>query len=427
MKTKMLVFKSGERFPILLGDDGIPLFYPSVYESVMRRQVNVASATISADLASIKFLYSWAARMHIDLEQRFHKAEFLSLKEIENLADAFRTRIDYYFEDIPDFPSEPDKAPAPLKVKSMDAFRMKESQKPSITVDPETAARRLYVACNYLDWLARTRASWISIQSPLYETSIVARDEMKENITARIPEVKRTETVRREGLSQELQDILLEVIDPKSPRNPWVDQFTRIRNQLFFHLLLELGPRRGEILQLRIGRDFNAAANTLTIRRVPDDKDDPRINEPNAKTLDRELPLSEKLTEMVMNYILTARNTVKRPLSLDFLFLAAKTGRPLSLSGIKKILSVLKRSIPELPLTFTSHVLRHTWNDNFSIECEESNLDEETEMKTRNYLQGWKKGSKTSRIYTHRYVKKKAHEVSLKMQEKISKGKGNKE
>jgi integrase len=427
MKTKMLVFKSGERFPILLGDDGIPLFYPTVYEGVMRRQVNLASATLSADLSSIKFLYSWAARMRIDLEQRFHKAEFLSLKEIENLTDAFRTRIAYYFDDIPDFSSEPAKITKPLKVKSMEAFRMRESHRPSIVVDTETAARRLYVVCNYLDWLARIRASWISIQSPIYEASIKARTEMKENIMVRIPEVKRTETKRREGLSQELQNILKEVIDPESPRNPWVDQFTRDRNELFLHLLLELGPRRGEVLQLRIGRDFNAGTNTLTIQRVPDDKDDPRINEPNAKTLDRDLPLSEKLAAMITNHIITARNTVKVPLSLDFLFVTAKTGRPLSKSAVSKIFHVLRRSIPELPPDFTAHVLRHTWNDNFSIECEKANMPEEVEEATRNYLQGWKKGSKTSGIYTQRYIKRKAHEVSLKMQERISKGKGNKE
>lgn len=85
MNTKILVFKNGERFPILLENDGIPLFYPTVYETSMRRQVNVASATILADLSAIKFLYSWAETSSIDIEQRFHKGEFLTVTEIEDL------------------------------------------------------------------------------------------------------------------------------------------------------------------------------------------------------------------------------------------------------------------------------------------------------------------------------------------------------
>jgi len=423
MKTKMLVLKNGERFPILLGDDGIPLFYPTVYEAVMRRQINLASATLSADLCAIKFLYSWAKHRHIDLEERFHKAQFLTLKEIDDLADAFKSRVDYFFDDIPFFNPDGNANPRkPLKVKCLEAFRVRELSRPADTVSSDTAARRLYVAAAYLDWLAQTRTTWISQQSQLYENTHIARTQMKGNLEARIPEISRNETDPRQGITQEVQDLLLAVIDPASSENPWKDKFTRIRNQLFIHLLLELGPRRGELLLLRIGRDINIGSNILTIRRVPDDKDDPRADEPNAKTLEREIPLSDKLARMVFDYINSVRNTLKGARSHDFLFVAAKSGKPLSKSAASKIFRVLRSKVPGLPENLTPHVLRHTWNDNFSKECEDSGVPEETEKKTRNYLAGWKKGSRTAEVYTRRFVKRKAQEVSLKLQEKIAKG-----
>jgi len=48
---------------------------------------------------------------------------------------------------------------------------------------------------------------------------------------------------------------------------------------------------------------------------------------------------------------------------------------------------------------------------------------QETEKKTRCYLNGWKDGSKSAVVYTRRFIRRKAQEVSLKMQEKIAKGK----
>ena len=165
MKTKMLIFKSGERFPVLLGNDGIPLFYPTVYETAMRRQVNLASATLSADLSAIKFIYSWAAQKNIDIEKRFHQGEFLTVSEIENLTKAFKFRSDHYFENVDILTVDQKVSNKPLKIKSLEAFRKFEHRKPLNGVVSETTARRLYVVCSYLDWLAQVRTNWVSMKS----------------------------------------------------------------------------------------------------------------------------------------------------------------------------------------------------------------------------------------------------------------------
>jgi len=422
MRINKLVFKNGERFSILVGSDGIPLFYPTVFETDMRRQINLASSTLDADLGIIKLLYRWAESQQIDLETRFKQGKFLAVHEIINLAKTFKYRSDSYFGNQEKLPDEQKAVKYQSKTISLEKFRKSEPERQLVLVSTKLFARRLNTAIGYLDWLAHIRTSWASTSSKEYEAFQKARLEMKKNLESRIPEIKRDENYRREGLSKETQDILLEVIDPESSRNPWKNEFTRLRNQLFIHMLLKLGPRRGEILLTRIQRDINTRTNTLSIIRIPDDKDDPRRDEPNAKTLERELDFDEDLAKMVTDYITKIRNTIKGARRHDFLFVAAKTGRPLSKAAVTKMFRVLREKVPELPDDFTAHVLRHTWNDNFSEECDETGVDEEIEKKTRCYLNGWKKGSRSADVYTQRYVKRKAQEVSLRRQEKISKG-----
>ncbi len=385
----------------------------------MRRQVNLASATLLADLSAIKFLYTWAESQRISLEGRFHQGELLTLEELTNLTESSKYHFKCVLQEVP-HPKPRNKA---SQIISLEKLRMSKSKKLEVAVNPATTARRLYVICDYLKWLVQKRTTWLSTRSAEYHSISSAQDRMIENIKVRIPQMNRNMIARREGLSKEAQQLLLEIVEPTSPRNPWKNSFTRLRNELIIHLLLNLGTRRGELLIIRIQRDLNISANTLVIPRAPDDKNDPRRDEPNAKTLPRELPLEESLSRMLIDYITKVRNSVKGARSHDYLLVAAKTGRPMSKAALTKIFDVLRETIPELPRELSAHVLRHTWNDNFSEQCDVLGIPEEIEKQTRNYLMGWNKLSRTAEIYTYRFVKRKASEVSLKMQERLVKGK----
>jgi hypothetical protein len=67
----------------------------------------------------------------------------------------------------------------------------------------------------------------------------------------------------------------------------------------------------------------------------------------------------------------------------------------------------------------TGHQLRHRWNEDFSERMDK--MDEphspEVQEKLRSYLMGWREGSGTSATYNQRFIKKKAHEAALKLQE----------
>ena len=80
-------------------------------------------------------------------------------------------------------------------------------------------------------------------------------------------------------------------------------------------------------------------------------------------------------------------------------------------------------SNPQL-IELHGHLLRHTWNDNFSNFIDEQarlpggvKLNSADEEKIRSQEMGWQEGSGTSASYNRRHIERKGQEASLKMQE----------
>ena len=69
-----------------------------------------------------------------------------------------------------------------------------------------------------------------------------------------------------------------------------------------------------------------------------------------------------------------------------------------------------------------AHELRHTWNNRFSeyMDTKVNAPTQEEQERQRSYLQGWKTGSGSAEIYTKRFTREKAIEVSLKLQAGIA-------
>jgi len=154
------------------------------------------------------------------------------------------------------------------------------------------------------------------------------------------------------------------------------------------------------------------------IRRSPDNIDDPRKYQPNTKTRDRLIPVQGDLGQLLLEYIIKFRPKVLNARRHSFLF-TSKKGEPLSLASVTKIFATLRKGLPELPDSFSSHVLRHTWNDRFSELVDNHKVSESEEHKIRSYLMGWSETSSTAAIYTKRSVRKKAREFSLIRQKQL--------
>lgn len=414
--VRTLILASGERLPVLMDRAiGEPLFEPAVYTVTELRARNQASNTIEAALRAVMVLYIFLDLRHINLERRLQEGKVLELGEVEELVRLCRLPMKQLSSLIVDDVTE---VVAPTQLASLEKHRMKLGATENGKNVTSAISRVRYIR-DYLRWLVENRLSMHSLDR---QSMILLESAGKRTIdafNARTPSSGRRNTIGgREGIGQEAVDKLLAVIDPESPDNPWHGKFAKKRNQLAIHWLYELGIRRGELLGLEIA-DINFRENTVAIKRKADCPTDPRRRQPLTKTLDRVLPISERLARMTNDYVIQVR-TGKRPgLMHDFLIVAAGTGAPLSLIGLNKVFEVLRTKCPDLPKELKPHVLRHTLNDLFSKRMDELKIPEHEEQKLRSQLMGWAPTSRTASTYTKRHVREKANQVLLEIQNDI--------
>jgi len=126
-------------------------------------------------------------------------------------------------------------------------------------------------------------------------------------LAARIPTGKgRNKTYGRRALDAAGQERLWQLVDIDSPENPWEGRHARARNELIVRWFMGLGVRRGELLGVKVS-DVNFQSNEVFIARRADDPSDPRLHQPNTKTADRLLPISDDLARRTRHYILEER------------------------------------------------------------------------------------------------------------------------
>lgn len=186
--------------------------------------------------------------------------------------------------------------------------------------------------------------------------------------------------------------------------------------------MIELGVRRGELLGVRI-EDVNTQRNELFIYRRPDDLTDPRLVEPNTKTRDRLLAISDDLAYQIRQYVAIRRN-IPGARKHGFLLVANGSGKPMSFSAFNRIFKVLQQLSPLLKYIYP-HILRHTFNDNLSDLFDRAKTPPDQEIQIRNRLNGWADKSQMAIVYTKRHTQQKANEAIISMQEHLTVGASN--
>jgi len=360
---------------------------------------------------TLALLYRELDTAGIDLLQRLRQGQFLTVQELNRLVDATQ----YWLADLSDEDADERGSSNVIDIKRI-RIRRKSAVEEAKPVSVGTQATRLRYMADYLGFLATYIGATLS--ASLRKEMAFESDRALEAFRAQIPPVsKRAKLGAREGLSKDDQDRLLKVIDPDSPDNPWERGFVRQRNWLIVVLLLATGMRRGELLGLQI-RDLDQRLPKLRIIRRADASEDPRRIQPNTKTNDREVELRPAIMRAVWSYINYHRKKIKTARKYPQLIVADE-GKPLSLKSIDKIFVQLRDACPGLPITLTSHVMRHTWNERFSEQAELLGLTDAVEEKARNEQQGWADNSKSAATYTRRHATRKGRELSLKLQEQL--------
>ncbi|NEX60094.1 site-specific integrase [Noviherbaspirillum galbum] len=410
--VRTTVFEDGERMPVLVdAATGIPLYDPCVYACTDIRPNTGSSATIEQALRGVQFLLTFIGERKIELEGRFASARFLDLHELDDLV-----RTAYLPMDSTPTGGRNMEVAAP-KVISLDKVRSRavKTRKES-TVALSTVAIRLYYAGAYLEWLGHRAARQVC---KTLEQKTEYMDLLREflgRLRSRTPKARGQSS--RLSLTAEQKAELLRVVDPRCPDNPWEGEFVRERNRLIVLWGLGTGLRRGELLGLRI-KLLNFRRNMAEIVRRPDDKKDPRKYQPNTKTRERGIGISEELAYLTHEHIVKHRSSLRGARKHDFLFVADDTGLPLSLAALSKVFRTLRERHPAVGDGLSSHVLRHTWNEDFSEVADKAGLAPEDERRARNHAMGWSDFSNSSDHYLKRRTRRQATEASVKIQQAV--------
>ena len=395
-QVSSFVFDTGERYCLMVSkDSGLPVYYPNLYLMTQLRNRSVSSSTLVAEAAHLAGLYSFCKKQEIDLESRLKNQECFSVQEIDHLRDFCQTNHT--------------KSNAGTPVVNISNLRKRIEG-----VCLGTQYARLTSIANYLNWLPL-----VLVTSPS-DTFQANLKRMVAQVRARRPK-KKSRNPKDRSINDDQIEALLEIVRPGSELNPF-GRKVQARNRLIIILLLYLGIRRGELLNIRI-QDIDFNSNHLAIVRRADDKADVRVQSPNAKTQSRRLPLSDVLMKELHSYITKDRRSVPGAGKHDYLMVTHKegssSGMPLSISGYQKVVSDLRSQFPELS-EITGHMLRHTWNRNFSekLDAMTDSPSPEKQEQVRSFLMGWKQGSGTAATYNRRFVEQAGHKASLAMQER---------
>lgn len=408
---RLTTFSNGERYPLLLNQQGQPHWHATLYATTQIRNASKAPNTIVVVLSAIRILLSWSFSRNQDIESRFSQRNFLNEHELESLRQYTQMMKTNELSDqkIIRISKKIEKIRGNIRISKN-------------RISGSTQYIRMTYIADYIEWLAINLIERDAKQ--VNADTLKAIKKMSDGLRERRPQkIAKSRENARKGLTDQEQEALLNLITPKSEINPFSIE-VQIRNQLIILLLYHLGLRAGELLALRIS-DFDFQKNTLLVARRHDNAQDSRTFQPVVKTFDRRIPLSNQLMKLVSDYVISLRCKIKTAKLHDYLFVVHQVGpflgQPLSLKGLAKIFQEIKYSSPELNY-LTPHVLRHTANDRFSELMDRRGASPAEEDKMRSYIMGWKEGSGTAATYTRRHIENKAREAALLLQKTI---KGN--
>ncbi|MEK6202437.1 MAG: site-specific integrase [Psychrobacter sp.] len=381
-RTTSFSMSSGERYCLVIDRvTELPIYYPNLFITTQLRNKSDSFSTMLSAANNIAILLRFLEDRNINLEERILGRDLFETYELDDLRDFTQQR----FSKVAD----------------------------EGVVSSITHYMRLTTIAQYISWYAN---HLIKLPSTV-EARQIKRVETQ--IKSRRP-VKRGRNRDKDSSLDEVQlEALFEIIKVGSEHNPFGEQVQR-RNRLMILILYYLGIRGGELLNLRIS-DIDFAKHQLKIVRRADEKDDPRIQEPNAKTLERTIPLGELLSKELHEYIAGDRRKVTNAKRNNFLFITHKKGptigQPISKSSYYKIFNIVKSVAPQL-YELTGHKLRHTWNRKFSekMDSMDKPVSEEKQEQARSYIMGWKPGSGTSTHYNKRFIQEQAQKAALALQ-----------
>ena len=223
----------------------------------------------------------------------------------------------------------------------------------------------------------------------------------------------------RLGLTDEQRNLLLEVIKPDSPRNPFLAKFRR-RNQAVILLHYRYGLRAGELAGLHRSdyRNHEQPAQLFVHIRHHDPVDRRNIP-PRAKTRARMLEISGDAKAALDSWLGHRADRSEFPLARKSHFVFVNDeGAEISLRAAFGIFEHLRDVYPELG-SLGSHVLRHDMNERYVADGEEFGWDPEQMLEDQRYINGWAEDSQMPQLYSKATIRNRANRRIFELQQKL--------
>ncbi len=386
---------NGERLPLVVGPDHLPVSTPNQWMLFLRRP-QVQAGTLADEMRTVAHVHEWAARRGIDLDERFRSGNGLRPDE----ANALYQNLRYE-----------------RTLGRLTAARRLTDADELVVVAGATQSARVAIARDYLVW---------GLERTLYRLDVADRRlaavrDRCDILRRQAREFKRNVSeARREriGLDDDQRTRLLEVVHPDFKQNPFTRP-VRFRNWVLILLLLTFGYRRGEALKIYV-TDVNVRGRKphIVVRRRPDDPNDTRANEPAVKTLGREIPLDPAMAELLSRYIQHHRSQFPNADTSPFLFMSEE-GKPLSLRSVNYMFERIASVFPEFAGLLSPHVMRYTYNDMLDATMTAAKMDANAKKAAQNYLNGWSLTSEQGAQYARRANEERARQISLDHQRRL--------
>ncbi|MCS3834514.1 site-specific recombinase XerD [Aeromonas veronii] len=424
-KIEMLVFDNGERYPILMGSDGMPHFLATLWVTNNLRN-SLAVNTISNYLRALKWFLQWEQNERRDLFSEFQQGKFLSDLDIDNIKKHCSLDIAHI-------------RGLSKNKKSRGKVINIHNTPQLISITPTVGSNNIYIRltsiAGYLDFIAK-----IAAQESNNKMLSTARECMKKSILDSRPSGKKnddTSSVDSKTLPDGLIDDFMAVAHFDHPKNPFKHIATRKRNHLMFVLLKDLGIRRGELLSLSLESSnlmLHGTEKYIWVKRHHDDKFDHRRIQPVAKTKERMLRINDETAYLIDDYIINIRAKTPNANKHPYLFVTHRKGstqgKPISISTFDTNIVSAMKGVDERFNAIHPHYFRHNWNTWFSGVIDKNNelakqpnskhtwIGEGDEAKMRMSHMGHS-SERSATPYIKRHIRERANQLVLAEQEDL--------
>ena len=421
MRLVMRQFHSGERAVFLLDEQGIPLYWPTLYTTVRVRNAGLAVNSIKNQLNELRSLLRWEQLQGRDLESEFREGRLLSVADVVSIRDFAAKRLD--------------RGKATRRSNDRVLRFLEAGLAPGTNpagVSKEVHHNRLTTIANYVHFLAQT----VTARRGDRELA-AAVDRMATRLRQHRPRgmgSNQNDDPHRLSPPAALVNDFIAVGSEGHPENPFRNASIQRRNELIFRLLYETGIRLGELLSLRLDNIQTGDEPSITVRRTHDDKHDPRAYQPVSKTKERTISITDNLDIKLYRYSMNDRAATPGANRHPYLFVTHRKGKtcgqPLSVSSVSnKLFGSMRRVRPEFAVIHP-HSFRHYKNYVFSKAVDEHNrrarsgedptiepISEGLELRMRADLNGHR-SLKSGEAYNRRHVREATDRAVLGTQQR---------